>query len=135
MPPVILGLSWIRRRQRDLTRAVLALFVLAWLQAAALPCVMAHAGAPSTGPAPHHCPYCPSADGAASGSGDGGNCSYPHGAQVDVRAVSPLFMAVPAALVVPVASSRQVDVPGAAAGLTEPIPRVPIPLSYCRFIE
>ncbi len=44
MTRVTIGLNWVRQRQRVLTRAVLALFVLAWLQAAALPCVMAHAG-------------------------------------------------------------------------------------------
>ena len=135
MPPVTLGLSWIRRRQRDLARAVLALFVLAWLQAAALPCVMAHSGASGHVPAPQHCPYCPAADGAASGSDDGGSCSYPHGAQVDVRVVSALFLAMPATFVSPAAESRANVAPAAATSPSEPIPRVPIPLSYCRLIE
>ena len=37
-----IGLRPIRRRQRSLTKGVLALFCVAWLQAAILPCTMAH---------------------------------------------------------------------------------------------
>ena len=37
-----IGLRPIRRRQRALTKGVLALFCAAWLQAAILPCTMAH---------------------------------------------------------------------------------------------
>jgi hypothetical protein len=45
-----IGLRPIRRRQRALTKGVLALFCAAWLQAAILPCTMAHASdaAPAT---------------------------------------------------------------------------------------
>ena len=42
-----IGLRPIRRRQRSLTKGVLALFCAAWLQAAILPCTMAH---PTDGP-------------------------------------------------------------------------------------
>jgi hypothetical protein len=45
-----IGLRPIRRRQRSLTKGVLALFCAAWLQAAILPCTMAHTSdaAPAT---------------------------------------------------------------------------------------
>jgi hypothetical protein len=52
-----IGLRTIRRRQRSLTTGVLALFCAAWLQAAVVPCVMAHASdsppVPTATPAAH----------------------------------------------------------------------------------
>jgi hypothetical protein len=132
---VTIGLNWVRQRQRVLTRAVLALFVLAWLQAAALPCVMAHAGPSDAAPPGHDCPYCPPADGAHHGCGDQGTCSYPHEPQVDARVAAGMFLAVPASFVLPFVDSAAPNLPVPDAARTEPIPRVPISVSYCRYIE
>lgn len=132
---VTFGLHWVRQRQRALTRGVLALFVLAWLQAAALPCVMAHAGAASPPAAAHDCVYCPPANDAPGDCTDHGSCAYPHEPQVDARAAAAVFLA----LAPSVAAPEMVYVVRESAppdrGLNEPIPRVPIPVSYCRFIE
>jgi len=45
---VTVGLFWVRRKQRVLTKSVLAVFCLAWLQMAALPCMAAHAARVAT---------------------------------------------------------------------------------------
>jgi hypothetical protein len=129
------GLHWVRQRQRALTRGVLALFVLAWLQAAALPCVMAHAGTAAP-PAPvHDCVYCPPANDAPGDCSDQGSCAYPHEPQVDARTAATMFLALTPSVAIP----ATVDVARKATPLdrlsNEPIPRVPIPVSYCRFIE
>jgi hypothetical protein len=132
---VTTGLNWVRQRQRVLTRAVLALFVVAWLQAAALPCVMAHAGSSDAAPAGHDCPYCPPADAAHHGCDDQGACSYPHGPQVDARVAAAMFLAVPASAVLPFVDSAVPTLLFPEAARTEPIPRIPISVSYCRYIE
>jgi hypothetical protein len=116
---------------------VLALFCLAWLQTAALPCVMAHT-APSGASAPaHHCPYCPPDDSSSpwSSCDDHGNCAYPHQPQVDARDAAALFAAIPAARFVPSfdATRHEIRAPGSA--LPEPVPRLPLSLTYCRYIE
>jgi len=124
----------VRRRQRSLTRAVLALVCLAWLQAAVLPCAMAGGGAAAATPAVHHCPYCPPGGSSPPASDHGGDCAYPHGPQVDARP-SALFVAIPTSMsvVVPVAVAHDIHV--SEATLPEPVPRVPIALSFCRLIE
>jgi hypothetical protein len=114
---------------------VLVLFVLAWLQAAALPCVMAHAGSSDVAPAGHECPYCPPAVAAHHGCDDQVTCSYPHEPQVDARAVASMFLAVPAPVVLPFVDSSVPPLLLAEAARTEPIPRIPISVSYCRYIE
>lgn len=154
------GLGWVRRRQRFLARGVLALFCAAWLQAAVVPCVMAHEAPPavtadgaahhqhSSGPghdhgtvaaahdatAPSHpCVYCPPDEtGSAPCDGQGG-CTYPHGPQVDARAGA-IFVALPAHLVAPV--QRPVTVAaGTVPAVADFIPRVRFSVSYCRFLE
>ncbi len=45
------GLHWFRRKQRSLSRVVLAAFCLTWLQFAAAPCVMALDSEPGMAPA------------------------------------------------------------------------------------
>lgn len=130
---VDLILHAVRRRQRALTRAVLALFCLAWLQAAALPCVMAHAA--SDAPASHDCPYCPASDAPAS-SGDGGaDCAYPHQPQVDARAAASLFLALPTMQVWQPVEAVEVAGVVPASLLLEPVPRIPLSVSYCRYLE
>jgi hypothetical protein len=155
------GLGWIRRRQRSLARAVLGLFCAAWLQAAIVPCVMAHdddAGTPLAAPvhqaqeshgghdhaamlqestanegAPP-CLYCPP-DHSAAGDCDGhGGCAYPHEPQVDARAAGALFVALPVSYFAPLPSATLVP------HRTDPSPpdvspKVSFAVSYCRFIE
>lgn len=155
------GLAWVRRRQRSLARAVLTLFVAAWLQAAIVPCAMAHGDEPRS-PAPagqdvhgghggdghgaagaahrdagqgHPCVYCPPGDEhRAAGDCDGADCAYPHEPQADARAAGILHAALPVALV------GSAPLPPAGAGcsdesVAEAIPRIPLSVSYCRFIE
>jgi hypothetical protein len=154
------GLHWIRRRQRSLSRAALAIFCAAWLQAAIVPCVAAHGsveagsrhGSPSslghaadTGHAGHdadgaaqHCLYCPPGDHAAdSGSGScdaHGGCAYLHDPQVDGRAAGVLFVALPASYVVPSPDPRVVA-RSVVPATRHRAPGVRLSVSYCRFIE
>ena len=130
-----LGLKWVRQRQRVLTRGVLALFCLAWLQVAAIPCVMASPGGADVQPATHDCPYCPPADTSPAGCDGHGACAFPHEPQVDARAAAPLFLALPVTLALPSFDAVNSGVVMAVAALPEPVPRVPIPISFCRFIE
>ena len=134
------GLHWVRRRQRDLARVVLALFCLAWLQAAALPCAMAGEAQPvagqvaiAAGDAGHDCQYCPP-QGNTTGDGHPGACAYPHQAQVDARSASGWMIAAP---VVVAFTSFEVR-PSLAVVVPQPgalPPRLPLSVSYCRFIE
>jgi hypothetical protein len=152
------GLQWFRRRQRSLARGVLALFCAAWLQAAVVPCVMAHAAAQATPPAPHHdhasmtdhdhhdmatahaaggdvtpCIYCPPSD-SEHGSCDGHDCAFPHDPQVDARAGGVLASALPASFVLPAPVAGTVT-RRCGPAVPEAIPRVALSISYCRFIE
>lgn len=152
---MVCGLQWMRRRQRRFTRVILALFGLVWLQVAAMPCVAAHEIASSpdshathgsvahhhepegSGSTDHgHCLYCPPPDGANSGpSNDGGQCAFPHEAQVDARtaalAVPPLTPAWSAAVRPEVAC----DVQTWLADQPKPPPRRSFSVDYCRFLE
>jgi hypothetical protein len=129
------ALHWVRRRQRALARAVLALFCLAWLQAAALPCAMAHTAAPAAAMPGEHCPYCPPADTPSVPCDDGANCAYPHQPQVDARAAAALFVAIPALQVLPAVDALARDSRAPESTRAGPVPRVPLSVSYCRFIE
>lgn len=109
---------------------LLALFCVAWLQAAFVPCTMA---APAMQDCEHHCPYCPT-DAGGTPADHASGCAYPHEPQADARAAAmfatvfaPTEVLAPAG-VVPVLLS--VDEPPAA----EP-PRLPVPLQYCRYLE
>lgn len=139
------------------------MFCAAWLQAAIVPCVMAHesgAGAPQTVITAHHqhdvhsghdhgamsaaqdagsdtapCLYCPpSASGSTSCDGHGG-CAYPHDPQVDARAAGALFAALPAAAFIVHAPLERTVAYRASHALLEDIPRPRLSVSYCRFIE
>ena len=52
-----------------------------------------------------------------------------------VRWMTPLFLALPAMLVPPSFDAADGGVVLTVAALPEPVPRVPIPISLCRFIE
>jgi hypothetical protein len=138
------GLAWFRHKQRSLTRAVLALFCLAWLQLAAVPCVMADgAGATAGEPessgmsTPHDCAYCPPAPPADHCQPDQPPhaCTYPGDAQVDSRVTPALAVALPAlapAFTLPTLSVADRAPPAFAAPSHD---GPPLPVSYCRFLK
>jgi hypothetical protein len=132
-------LQWIRRQQRTLARVVLSLFVLAWLQAAAVPCVMAHGSASlpgGPGEAAHHCQYCPPGTQDSGGAQDDpGRCLYPHVAQVDSRATSALFFVVPSDVTVFRLEPAVIAPAEQGIARAEPVPRPPLSDSLCRRIE
>ena len=64
-----------------------------------------------------------------------GACAYPHEPQVDARAAAPLFLALPAPLALPSFDAARGGVVLTVAASPGPVPRVPIPISLCRFIE
>jgi hypothetical protein len=136
----------------------MAAFCAAWLQAAIVPCVMAHAAQDAAPAAAHQghaamaghdhdamaaghgaegegspCPYCPPAD-SGYGSCDGHACAFPHDPQMDARAASVLFNALPVAFVLPTPDAVLVA-DRAGPAVPEAIPRVSLSVSYCRFIE
>jgi hypothetical protein len=158
-----MGLLWVRRKQQRLTKSVLAVFCLAWLQMAALPCTSIHAAIPAdesvatlshghgsahmtedhvghanAGEAAHHagtpCHYCPTpADGDA--CEDAGACAFPHGPQADLRAAAAMACLLPALVPLAVVGpSRGIEM-FARLDRPSPIPRRSLTLSYCRFIE
>jgi hypothetical protein len=152
------GIAWIRRRQRALARAVLAVFALAWLQAAVVPCAMAfaaqaaapvaqpvhegghaghagHAGQESPAP-PAHCPYCPPTHGDSpeDGAHEAG-CAFPHDPRIDARSPSPTFGPPPCAAFGVVAGLVEPSFRIAVSDVPSDVPRRPLAISYCRFIE
>jgi hypothetical protein len=160
---MISGIRWIRIRQRTLARVALALFALAWLQAAVVPCSMAFAVDPATAAATHshdashaghasgndghaghdpvaspsaHCPYCPPAMG-----GEGADCehdsecAFPHDPQIDARTLTALFGPPPSHFL---GLGSKLDTPALsvlAGDVERDVPRRPLAISYCRFIE
>jgi len=150
-----IGLNWIRRRQHNLSKAVLAWFCLAWLQAAAVPCVMAHddesgvarspSGTPGAmahheSPAAHgdasdHCPYCPPTEHCSPSGGTASDCAYPHGPQVDARQVAQVFVPLVPAYVPWTFESTAPASAGYERPSLRPPARIPVSVSYCRFIE
>lgn len=130
------ALHWVRRRQRALARGVLALFCLAWLQAAVVPCAMASGGSATMPDGGQHCVYCPPSATTPSAADHGGTCAYPHEPQVDARASAALFMAIPvASFAVVMLDAVPRDLPAGFTPFHEPVPRVPIQLSFCRYLE
>lgn len=139
------------------------MFCLAWLQMAALPCVMAHPAAASgpaavafdgDGQAPdhgahgmhahhaasehghdavRHCIYCPEDSGHPGGAPDR-QCAFPHDPQVDARAAGAV-LAPPLAVAYTI-----VAIPAVASRFPPPqagsaAPPTPLIVSFCRFIE
>jgi hypothetical protein len=134
MPSLDNGIEWMRRRERALARAVLALFCLAWLQVAALPCAMAHAPAVAE-VADGHCAYCPTDTGAALSCDEHGGCAYPHEPRIDARAAAPLFVAMPAFAATPFVAPASQGYRLPAVGPPEDIPRPSLSVRYCRYLE
>jgi len=129
------ALHWVRRRQRALARGVLALFCLAWLQAAVVPCAMAGAGLATMPDGGEHCVYCPPSASAPSVTDHGGSCAYPHEPQVDARTSVALFIAIPVAPFSVVLDAAPRDIQTHSSTPQEPVARVPIQLSFCRYLE
>jgi hypothetical protein len=133
------GLHWVRARQRDLTKAVLALFCLAWLQASAMPCAMADDGAGMAGQiaaAPHHaCQYCPPATSAPAGIDQHGACLYPHGPQVDARITPGLFFALPVTAHIATLDAQPIEQVAVVDRIDPGVPRTPLSVSFCRYLE
>lgn len=153
------GINWLRARRRGLARAALALFALAWLQTAVVPCAMAyaverespvsepshpcghggeagHAGHDSPARPQAHCPYCPPAhDDTGIDREHDAECAFPHDPTIDARMLSPPC-GPPACLVQTVDFGR--DAPALRIAAGDPpgdVPRRPLSVSYCRFIE
>ena len=150
------GINWVRKRQGTLVKAALILFAFAWLQVAILPCTMAYAGQVSAhahqgehaghsghaghdAPAPEqaHCQYCPPAQEGGDGSGcdHEAGCAFPHSPQIDARALNPLYGSMPCTFMV---LTPRLDTPSllvAASDAPPDVPRRPLAISYCRFIE
>lgn len=160
---MISGIKWIRSRQRALARAALVLFALAWLQAAVVPCTMAlatdhttaaaqspqvdaheghglghegHAGHDSSASQDSHCPYCPPApDGAGSDCDHESECSFPHDPRIDARTLTAFFGPPPSQFL---DLGSRLDAPVlrlSASDVSRDVPRRPLAISYCRFIE
>ncbi len=132
------GLHLIRRQQRALSKWVLALFCLVWIQAALLPCAMAVVPDGMAGAAEEHCAYCPPKGPAGDHAGTGAVpvCAYPDQPQADARAgaVTPLALALPVvAYVLDADAGRTPSLPDDAQppGRTGPT----LAVSYCRFLK
>ncbi|MFO1408418.1 MAG: hypothetical protein U1F08_12940 [Steroidobacteraceae bacterium] len=124
------ALQWVRRHERSLARVVLALFCVAWLQAAVVPCAMA---APSMPDCANHCPYCPTlGDGGT--VAHGGQCAYPHQPQADGRSASALAVVLPPTEVLAPAGVVPVRLRVEGPQVADP-PRIPLPLQFCRYLE
>ena len=128
------GIDWVRGRQRSLVNAVLALFCLAWRQAAALPCAAAApmTAAPTGG---QHCPYCPPAGSGPTATDHAGTCAYPHQPQADARDAGIVFIAPPATRSADTLQPVLTEGTTPVAAARDPAPPVPLPVQYCRFLE
>ncbi len=148
------GLHWFRRQQRTLSRVVLAVFCLTWLQFAATPCVMAlesaaaltdpssAAKAVAMAPMPdgmamepgEHCQYCPPP---TLQDGDPAVCSFPHDPQVDSRVgFAAALLAPPPTVVLFVVADAARSTADLVTELTPaPLASTSLAVSLCRFLK
>lgn len=129
---IFAGIPGIRARQRSLTRIVLALFCLAWLQVAAVPCTMAHAAAGMESEDCGHCPWHSDESPRCDGSGQ---CAYPHDPQVDARSVVPAFLPIAGGIAVSALFEEPTSLGMAAAVRPPDIPRPSVSVIHCRFLK
>jgi hypothetical protein len=149
------ALHWFRRKQRALSRVVLAAFCLTWLQFAATPCVMAldsESGiaamtaidlAPSDASMPdgmvmapgEHCPYCPPAQ--PEQGIDQAVCSFPHDPQLDSRVgfAAALLAPPPTQVLFVDGDAAQHAADFVAALPPAPAPGTSLAVSFCRFLK
>ncbi|MGB7741081.1 MAG: hypothetical protein WBM03_18375 [Steroidobacteraceae bacterium] len=149
------GLHWFRRKQRTLSRVVLAAFCLTWLQLAAAPCVMAldslsgMAALATIEPASsvasmpdgmvmapgEHCQYCPPPQ--SEPGVDQAVCSFPHDPQVDLRVglAAALLMPPPTHVLFVVADPVQSAADSINALVPAPASRTSLAVSFCRFLK
>jgi hypothetical protein len=139
------SLHWFRRKQRTFARFALAAFCLAWLQIAAMPCLMAIETA-SAEPMPagmvmgpgEHCIYCPpdsSPTGMAGAAQD--VCAFPQDPQVDSRIAFASAALAPPLMVVLFLPERRalVETESDRSATPAPLPRTPFAVSFCRFLK
>jgi hypothetical protein len=149
------GLHWFRRKQRSLSRVVLAAFCLTWLQIAAAPCVMAFESgstpvaaamidpALSAASMPdgmvmapgEHCPYCPPPQ--PEQGIDQSFCSFPQDPQVDLRVgLAAVLLVPPPTLVLFVAADTAQSATDSITALVPvPAPRTSLAVSFCRYLK
>jgi hypothetical protein len=149
------ALHWFRRKQRTLSRVVLAAFCLTWLQFAAIPCVMAldsESGmaamsavdsAPSVASMPdgmvmapgEHCPYCPPPP--PEHGVDQAVCLFPHDPRVDSRVgfAAAVLAPPPAQVLFVVGDATQSAADCVAALAPAPAPGTSLAVSFCRFLK
>jgi hypothetical protein len=149
------GLHWFRRKQRSLSRVVLAAFCLTWLQLAAAPCVMAFesgsrmAAAAMIDPAlsaasmpdgmvmapGEHCPYCPPPQ--SEQGVDQTVCSFPQDPQVDLRVgLAAALLVPPPTLVLFVAADTAQSATDSITELVPaPAPCTSLAVSFCRYLK
>ena len=160
-----MDLHWVRRRLPRLTKSVLAVFCLAWLQTTLLPCTAAHAlsgperdrsaGEPvsvidrdATGHhgSAHHAAHQPQPESGSApcpycppvGPTDCDSderCAYPHDPQIDIRAAAEMALLLPGAAPVLIAEDVPVAAASRGADLPVVVPRQSLTIRYCRFIE
>jgi hypothetical protein len=149
------ALHWFRRKQRALSRVVLATFCLTWLQFAAAPCVMAldsesgmaamsavdstqsvtsMPGGMVMAPG-EHCPYCPPPQ--TEQGVDQAVCSFPHDPQVDSRSgfAAALLVPPPTVVLFVVGDATQSAADCVAALAPAPAPGTSLAVSFCRFLK
>jgi len=135
----MIGLQWVRARQRVLTKAVLAFFCLAWLQAAAMPCAMGDdmaAAAGQAAPATQHaCQYCPPPASAPAAIDHHGACAYPHGPQVDARSGTGLFFVLPVTAPIATLDAQPIEQAAVVDGIDPGVPRTLLSVRFCRYLE
>jgi hypothetical protein len=82
----------------------------------------------------HPCLYCPPGESGGDSCDGHGGCAYPHDPTVDARGAGAIFVAMPASFFAPLPAVARV-VQRAESTAPGDVPRVPISVSYCRFIE
>lgn len=118
---------------------MLALFCLAWLQAAAMPCALATGLGTSAAPE-HHCPYCPPPPPQQDSCHDAGGapvgCTYPDAPQVDLRGSLAAAAVLPPALSTPLELLPLALAPVLGQRIEPPTaPATPLSVSYCRYLK
>jgi len=149
------SIHWFRRKQRTLSRVVLAAFCLTWLQFAAAPCVMAldsesgMAAMTTLDPAPavasmpngmvmapgEHCRYCPPPQ--SEPGVDQTVCSFPHDPQVDMRVgfAAALLAPPPSSVLFVIADAAEFAADRVAVLPPTPVPGTSLAISFCRFLK
>lgn len=98
----------------------------------------AHHGAHDAATAPSHgpCIYCPPEHAGHEGADEaGGRCAFPHDPQVDARVAALAIAPPPALTAFALAAEPALTARSLSADRPGPVPRRPLTVSYCRYIE